>query len=163
MVDGTTGNDLRFGKTISSAILPIDENTYKFVWNWPNCIKQSSISGEFWFWICLAIFNIITAFLYNYLWLLVSFRTSCLDGGSLIFCMWHVFWYSACFLVGSWYRSVFQPAHICIFEKRLPAIIQRISMFEYVGYGTNRQTLLLEKLSWKEISTRFKVRYLEVE
>ena len=36
-------------------------------------------------------------------------------------------------------------------------------MFEYVGYGTNRQTLLLEKLSWKKISTRFKVRYLEVE
>ena len=58
--------------------------------------------------------------------------------------------HTTCFLIGSGYHCVFQPAHIGVFEKRFAAIIQRVSMFEYFRYDTNGQILLLEKLNLKE-------------
>ena len=62
---------------------------------------------------------------------------------------------------------MFQPAHIGVFEKRFAAITQRVSMFEYLRHNTDGQTLLLEKLNWKEgfffFSNRVQVPYLEME
>ena len=119
------------------------------MWIWSRCIKQSSSSGEFWIWICLLIFAaaklyVATAYLSTHFFstiydlFKVCFTRSSPVGGSVIFYMEH----TTFFLIGSLYFCVFELAHVWVLEKSFPAIIQKISMFKYIAYETDRETLL---------------------